>query len=258
MRTSGDRVRGRVDLLLNLIRAELTARYKSTTLGMLWFVLNPILTMLILVVVFQRLIRLDIENYPVFVLTALLPWTFFQMGFVNASGSIMRSSGLVKRVSVPRVFIPLSAILASLIHFLVSLVVLFGCMLALHVPFTRYLLLLPVVILIQLVFLVGAGLLGAALSVLYRDVEHAIEPGLRIMFYLTPSFYPLSFVPERWLGVYLLNPMAGIVAMYRQLILEGALPSAFVLGMALATSLVVVMLGTVAFRRAEPYFDDYI
>lgn len=258
MNAPRDRVRARIDLLLNLIQAELTARYKSTSLGMLWFVLNPILTMLILVVVFQRLIRLDIENYPVFVLTALLPWTFFQMGFVNASGSVMRSSGLVKRVYVPRLFIPLSAILASFVHFLVSLVVLFGFMLVLQVPFTRYLLLLPVVILIQLVFLIGAGLLGVSLSVIYRDVEHAIEPGMRILFYLTPSFYPLSFVPEKWLGLYLSNPMAGIVAMYRAVILEGAMPSAFVVGMALCGSLVVVVLGVVAFRRAEPYFDDYV
>ncbi len=251
-------LRGRLDLLANLVRAELTARYKTTTLGILWFVLNPLFTMLILVVVFERLIRLNIENYPVFVLSALLPWTFFQMGLVNASSSISRSAGLVKRVRVPRMFIPLSAVLASLVHFLMSLVVLFALMAALRAPVTRTVLWLPAVILVQLVFLVGASLLLSSVAVVYRDVEYALEPALRALFYLTPSFYPLSYVPQRWLRWYLLNPMAGLVETYREILLHGTLPATIVLVMPVITSAAMLALGFVVFQRTEAHFDDHV
>jgi lipopolysaccharide transport system permease protein len=248
----------RLDLLLNLVHAELTARYKTTALGVLWFVLNPLFTMLILVIVFGRLIRLDIDNYPIFVLSALLPWTFFQMGVVHAASSVTRSAGLVKRVRIPRVFIPLSAVLASLVHFLISLAVLFAFMAVLGTPFTRYLLWLPAVIALELVFLTGAALLVASLGVVYRDVEYALEPTMRALFYLTPSFYPLSYVPPAWLSWYLINPMAGIVEIFRQTLTAGALPPVRVLAITGATSLATMALGIVVFRRAEPYFDDYV
>ncbi len=258
MTTITPQLRGRLDLLRNLVRAELTARYKTTTLGVLWFVLNPILTMLIMVVVFKKLIRLDIPNYPVFVLSALLPWTFFQMGLVNASSSIPRSSGLVKRVRIPRMLIPLSAVLASLAHFLISLTVLFLLMIVTGVPVTMTVLWLPVLIIVELAFIIGAGLLTASLNVFYRDVEYLLDPLLRVGFYLTPSFYPLSYVPAAWLHWYLLNPMAGIVESYRETLVSGVLPGPRVVGSAVITSLVTLVVGIVVFRRAEPYFDDYV
>lgn len=256
--TAATQLRGRLDLLRNLVRAELTARYKTTTLGVLWFVLNPILTMLIMVVVFKKLIRLDIPNYPVFVLAALLPWTFFQMGLVNASSSIPRSSGLVKRVRIPRILIPLSAVLASLAHFLISLIVLFLLIAMTGVPLTRNVLWLPVLIAIELAFILGVGLLMASLNVFYRDVEYVLDPLLRVLFYLTPSFYPLSYVPAAWLHWYLLNPMAGIVESYRQTLLMGVLPGPRVIGSAVITSGITLIVGIVVFRRAEPHFDDYV
>lgn len=152
------RASARADLLRNLVWAELTARYRTTILGVLWFILNPLLSMIILIVVFKVFVNLDIPNYPVFVLSALLPWTFFQMALTNASSSIPRASSLVKKVRIPRSFIPLSAILASLIHFMISFVVLFILMAAESMRFTPYLLFLPIVVAFQLCFVVGLGL----------------------------------------------------------------------------------------------------
>src|SRR5580693_536943 len=111
----------RPDLLRNLVWAELTARYKTTVFGVLWFIVNPMVMMGILVMIFGHVVHLSIENYPAFVLSALLPWTFFQMGVTNAAGSLSRASGLVKRVRIPREFVPLSALVAGLVHFAISL-----------------------------------------------------------------------------------------------------------------------------------------
>ncbi len=248
----------RYDLLRNLVWAELTARYKTALLGILWFVLNPLIVMVMLIIVFSRLIHLDIKNYPVFVLSALLPWTFFSMALTNATGSLARSASLVKRVRIPRAYIPVSAVGVSLIHFLISLSILFAFMLVSASRFSLLILLLPLIVCLQMMFLTGASLLTSSLNVFYRDIEHILSPAIQALFYLTPSFYPLSYVPKRWLGWYLLNPMAGIIETYRDALTEGILPARSVIGMAVLMSTITLVAGVLVFRRLEPYFDDYI
>jgi len=248
----------RRDLLRNLVRAELTARYRNTSLGIIWFILNPVLSTIIILVVFGVFMRVDIAHYPVFVLSALLPWTFFQMGLSNASTSIPRSAGMIKRVRIPRAMIPLAAIIASWMHFLISLSVLFLLMAAMKVRFTAFILCLPAVMALQMLFLVGAGLLSSSLNVLYRDVEYLIDPLLRAGFYLTPSFYPLTWVPKRFLNLYLLNPMAGIVEIYRETLVQGTLPHLSLVTITSLVSLATLMAGVMVFARFEPHFDDYL
>ena len=248
----------RPDLLRNLIWAELTARYKTTALGILWFIVNPIVMMGILVIVFGNMVHLSIPNYPAFVLCALLPWTFFQTAISNAAGSLSRALGLVKRVRIPREFIPLSALIAALVHFLISLGLLFVIMWFTRVRVSPFVFLLPVIVTIQMVFLVGACLLVASLNVLYRDLEHILAPALQALFYFTPTFYPLSYVPKQWLRWYLVNPMAGIIELYRNVLVAGWPASALVLEMALGTSLITLVLGIFVFSRLELHFDDYI
>jgi len=248
----------RPDLLLNLVRAELSARYKTTAFGIVWFIANPMVLMGILVLIFSRVVHLGIPNYPAFVLSALLPWTFFQMGLNNAAGSLTRAAGLVKRVRIPREFVPLSALMAELVHFLISLILLFVVMWFLRARISPWIVFLPLVMVIQLVFMTGAGLLMASLNVLYRDVEHMLSPALQALFYFTPTFYPLSYVPQGWLRWYLLNPMAGIIELYRNVLLAGWPPSILVVKMAAITSLVVLTIGILVFRRLDPLFDDYM
>lgn len=250
---------GRRDLFLNLIHAELTARYRTSTLGLLWFVLSPLFMMLILTLVFQHVIRLGIENYPIFVLSALLPWTYFQVGLVSATGAMTRSARLVKRARVPRVLIPLSVVIANLAHFGVSLALLLGLMTVLG----RWiglgaLVFLLFVIALETICLTGLSLTTASLNVFFRDVEHVMPAALRVLFYLTPCFYPLSYVPPRWLGLYLLNPMAGIVEIHRQAVLSGPLPPLPVFVMAGATSVGALVIGIAVFSRAQRHFDDYL
>ncbi|HMH54045.1 MAG TPA: ABC transporter permease [Candidatus Acidoferrum sp.] len=246
------------DLFLNLARAELTARYKTTTLGMLWFVLNPLLMTLIFTIVFGHVVRLEIERYPMFVLSGLLPWAFFQTGLVNATGSFVRSVALIKRVQMPRVLIPLAAIAASLAHFVVSLVVLLIVMVALGVPLSPQMAFLPGAVLLATACVTGLGLATASVNVLFRDVEHILTAVLRALFYLTPTFYPLSYVPERWQPLFLLNPAAGLVEIHRALLLDGALPEARVVGATVVATGIVLAAGLVLFRYLEADFDDHV
>ncbi len=258
MATSFGEALGQPDLLRNLVWAELTARYKTTAFGILWFIINPLLMMGILVMIFGRVVQLDIANYPAFVLSALLPWTFFSMSINNAASSLSRASGLVKWVRIPREFVPLSAMVAGLVHFLISLVLLFALMFVMRVRISPMVIFLPIVIAIQLVFLTGACLLFASLNVLYRDVEHLLGPLVQALFYFTPTFYPISYVPKPWLRWYLLNPMAGIIELYRNTLVAGWPASKLVLQMAIVTSVVTLVAGIFVFKRLEPHFDDYI
>jgi ABC-type polysaccharide/polyol phosphate export permease len=246
------------DLYTNLVRTELTVRYKTTVLGTLWFLLNPLLLTTILTVVFQHFVRLEIPNYAFFVLSGLLPWTLFQEGLNGSSSSITRSAALVKRSRVPRVLLVLATIGASTMHFLVSLAVLFGLMAIARIPPTSNVLLLPAAMLVQVCCLTGLGLAAASLNVLYRDVEHVLTLGLRLGFYLTPVFYPLDYVPEAWRGVYLINPMVSIIEIYRHALIGGhAVPPQMWLT-AGVTSLVVLGAGVWTFRQLEPAFDDHV
>jgi homopolymeric O-antigen transport system permease protein len=246
------------DLFVNLAWAELTARYKTTTLGVLWFVLNPLLMTLIFTIVFGYVVRLEIERYPMFVLSALLPWTFFQTGLVNATGSLVRSVAMIKRVRMPRVLIPLAAIAASLAHFVVALVVLLAVMAAFGVSVSSHAVFLPGAILLEAACVTGIGLATASVNVLFRDVEHILTAVLRALFYLTPTFYPLSYVPERWQPLFLLNPAAGLVEIHRALLLGGALPDARVVVATVVTTTVVLAGGLAVFYWLEPDFDDHV
>jgi len=248
----------RPDLLRNLVWAELTARYKTTVFGLVWFVANPMVMGVILVLVFKDFVHLTIPNYPAFVLCALMPWSFFTMSINNAAGSLSRASGLVKRVRIPREFVPLSALIAGLVHFLISLLLLFGIMFYMKVRFSPFVMFLPIVIVLQLTFLTGASLLLSSLNVLYRDIEYLLAPAMQALFYFTPTFYPLSYVPKPWLRWYLLNPMAGIIELYRNVLIAGWPASPLVLQMAVITSLITLVGGFLVFRRLEPHFDDYI
>jgi len=248
----------RPDLLRNLIWAELSARYKTTVFGILWFIANPLLMMTILVIVFKRVVDLNIQNYPAFVLSGQLPWTFFSMSINNAAGSLTRASGLVKRVRIPREFVPMAALMAGMVHFLISLLLLFALMLFERVRISPMVIFLPVVVTVQLAFLTGACLLVAGLNVLYRDVEQILSPIIQALFYFTPTFYPISYVPKQWVRWYLLNPMAGIVELYRDAVVAGWPASWLVVQMTLITSLIFLVGGFLVFRRLEPHFDDYI
>ncbi len=248
----------RRDLLFNLTRAELTARYRSAALGLLWFILTPLVLMIVLTIVFEYVIHLGIPNYPIFVFSALLPFTFFQVSLLNSATSVSRAPGLVKRAQLPRVYLPLAAIGANLAHYLVALLLLFPLMLVLGVPLTPALLLLPLAIAFAIAIVIGAGLLTAALNVAHRDVELLLSAGTRVLFWLSPIFYPLSAVPVEWRPIYLLNPVVGMIEMHRSLLVFGTLPPFEVMAISGLSTLVLLVAGIAVFARRAPDFEDYL
>ncbi len=256
------------ELVRNLVIRDLKARYKNSVLGFLWSLLNPLLMMLVFTVVFTVMLPSNIPNYPVFVLCALLPWNWFAGSLNGGINSVVGNANLVKKVYFPREALPLSVVLAQGVNFLLALPALFAMMLVFRIPFTAWLLLLPVVMLVQLVFSLGIALFVAALNVFFRDTGVIMEVLLQAWFFLTPVVYDIMVLPESKLilghdvdvrrAAFILNPMASIIANYRVILYWGSPPAFDFLIRTAVTSLVILVVGYWFFIRVAGRFGEEI
>lgn len=247
------------ELLWVLAARDVKIRYKQTLLGAAWAILQPVMTMLVFSIIFGRLAHIPSEGYPypIYVYSALLPWTFFATALSASSNSIVSSSNLVSKVYFPRLIIPLASIGAAAIDMLVSSVVLLALMAYYGVALTWNLLLAPFAFLGLLITCLGVGVLLAALTVAYRDFKYIIPFTLQIWMFLTPIVYPVSLVPYHWQGLLYLNPLTGIVEVFRMVFL-GASLNVNHLAMSVLTGLVVLIAGTAYFEKVERSFADII
>ena len=251
------------DLLLNLVKRDLSVRYKRSALGIAWSFLTPLLMMLVFAIVFQVVRPLQVRSYPLFVLAGLLPWYFLTGSLSGAVRSITGNAQLIDKVYFPREILPLAVVLANLVNFLLSLAVFVPLALLLGARFSVWTLALPVVILVQLCLVTGLSLILAALNVFYRDTELVLDVGLTAWFFLTPLFYELELLPNQFLGidvwrfVYTLNPMATLVTDYRYILLYQYPVIRFTLVPAVL-GVVVLVAGWYLFRRAAPAFAEEV
>jgi len=241
-------------LVLNLTRVELKLRYRNSVLGFLWTVLNPLFTLLILAVVFSKIIRFDIPDYPVFLFAGLTSWLMVQQTVTIATASVVNNQALIRRVYVPKLAFPLSNVLARFADHLILSAVLLAAMAVFGRPWTWALLLLPVVIVIHFAFALGLSLLAAVADVRVRDIQHVVAIGFQALFYVTPVFYSSDFVPEKYRTLFLANPFYYFVESFRAPVYGGALPSWGVLGTAALLAAAALAAGSLIFIRKEKDF----
>lgn len=208
------------ETLGNLADKELKVRYKSSVLGVLWSMLNPILYLAVFSVVFTVFLPSRVEDYPVYLLSGLLPWTLFSSALQGSTLSVVGNSELVAKVAFPREILPLAAVRAQTVNFFFQLVVLVAFMLIFGYPFVGpALLLIPAALAVLLLFVVALGFATSALNVRYRDTGHLVELVVVAWFWSTPIVYPARLVAERldgWFRLYLANPMANIVLAFQR------------------------------------------
>ena len=247
-------------LLYVFIWRNLKVRYKQTFFGAGWTVLQPFLTTVVFTLVFGRLAKVPSGGvpYPVFVFCGLLPWQFFAQGLIRSSNSLVEERYLLTRIYVPRLILPVSAVLSGLPDFGVTFVVLLAMMLYYGIAPTAAMLAVLPLLALAVATAVGASLFLSALNVRFRDVGHTIPFFAQLWFFVTPVSYPSSLVPERWRTLYQLNPMTGVVEGFRWALVGS--PEAT--GNALAASVAVVALmvaaGVIYFQRLEKTFADVV
>ena len=248
------------DLLYTLTIHRINVRYRQTALGVLWALLQPLLMMIIFTGVFSVLARMPSEGVPyaLFAYTALLPWTFFAGAVTNASTSLVSHTQLITKVYFPREILPLTYVLAGIFDFAIGLTVLGGLMAYYRVPLTVHALTLLPLVLLLAAWLLAVALLLSALQVRWRDVGVAMPLLLQLWMFASPVIYPLSAVPDGWRQWYLLNPMAGLISSFRDVLLQGTPPDPVPLHYAVAVTAVVLPLAYLIFKRAESTMADVV
>lgn len=236
------------------------ARYQQSMLGVLWAIAQPAASVAIFTVLFTKLMPVDTDGVPyvLFSFTALVPWTFFAASLTDIVNAVVENMNLVTKIYFPREILPVAALLARFVDFVIAAFILVALMIAFQAPFfpTGWLF-LPVIIGVQISLTLGLGLVGAALNVFIRDIKHLLELVLRLLLYVSPVIYPASQVPESLRPLYFLNPMAGIITAYRDVLLYESLPGYYLLTAGLI-SLISLVAGYLFFKAVEFKFADVV
>jgi len=247
------------ELLFFLTWRDVKVRYKQTALGAAWAILQPLFMMVIFTIFFGRLAGVQTNGipYPVFALAALVPWTFFANSVTASANSLVGSANLITKVYFPRLIVPAAAMLAAIVDFFLSFVLLAALMAIYRVTPTMHLLFLPVLILLTAAFALAVGIWMSALNVKYRDVRFALPFLIQLWLFVSSVIVPSSAVPEKWRWLLWFNPMSGIIEGYRSALF--GLPFDWSsLGFASTLTLLGLLYATFAFNRVERSFADII
>lgn len=249
------------DLFYFLAWRDILVRYKQTTIGVAWSVLRPLLTMIVFTIIFGRIAKLPSENipYPLLVFSAMIPWQFFSNTFSEASNSLIRNTQLISKVYFPRIIIPTTAMVVSMIDFAISFMILMLLMLFYGVMPDIKIFLLPFFLLLSISASLGAGYIIAALNVKFRDFRYVVPFIIQFGLYISPVGFSSSVVPEQWRIIYSINPMVGVVEGFRWILLGKDIPfywPGFIISVGLSFFLLVA--GILYFNNMERNFADII
>ena len=235
-------------------------RYRQTVLGVSWAVLQPLLMMTIFAIVFSRLAGIPSEGapYPLFAFVALLPWTFFSTSLTSGTGSLVSHTQLITKVYFPREILPLTYVVAALFDFTIGLGVLGLLMAWFEAPFTMAIVYLVPLVLLLAAWSLSVALVLSALQVRWRDVGVAMPVLVQVWMFVSPVIYPLGVVPDTWRPLYLLNPMAGIINSFRDVLLRGQAPDPAPLLYASVVTAGALPLAYLVFKRTEATMADVI
>lgn len=246
------------DLFIELIKKDIKLKYRSSFLGVLWSMLNPLLMMGVLSIVFSQLFDRHIANFPVYVLSGRLIYQFFSESTNFAMDSIVINSQLIRKVYVPKYLFAISRICSSFITTLIAIIPLVLVMLVTKVQFHWTNLLVVIPLLSLLIISIGVGLLLATINVFFRDMKHLYSIVLTIIMYLTPIFYPAEIIPDKYRILIEVNPLFNIVGMFRGVLMEGAIPSFHTISVSLIYSMVVFLMGFFIFYKKQDKFIFYL
>ena len=249
------------ELFYILAWRDITVRYKQTIIGILWAVLRPLLTMIIFVIIFGKIAKLPSEciPYPIFVFSAMLPWTFFASAFSDASNSLIGNANLISKVYFPRLIIPVSSVIVSVVDFLISFAILIALMVWYQYLPNWQILTLPLFLLLGFFAALGAGLIVSALNVKYRDFRFVIPFIVQLGLYISPVGFSTTIIPEQYQIFYYLNPMVAVIDGFRWAISGGKTNfNNIELYMSISVVIFLCLIGIILFRKTERNFADVI
>lgn len=242
-------------LLWELVKKDIKLKYRKSYLGILWTLIEPLLTMIVLTIVFGTLFGNQDKQFPVYVLTGRLMYSFFNSSTKASMKSIRNNSAMIKKVYVPKYIYPLSSTLSSYITFLISLIVLVGVSIVLRVQVTKYTFLAIIPLLILLIMSYGVGMLLATLAVFFRDLEYLWNVALMLIMYTCAIFYPTERLVHTGFNWILdINPLYSVIVNFRNCVIYGRPLDERALGLSLGFSVVILVIGFIAFYKKQDKF----
>jgi lipopolysaccharide transport system permease protein len=246
------------DLFWFLVKRDIKTRYAQSIMGVGWAIIQPVFSMIIFTIVFGNIAKINSEGipYPIFSYTALVPWTYFSSSLTDSSKSLISSKNLITKVYFPRLVIPIAPVLAKLIDFGISFLILIGMMVWFGIMPSIWAAFIPILVLIMMLAAAGVGMWLTALSIQYRDIQYGSSFFIQLLMYLSPVIYPASNVPDKFQLVYAMNPMVGVIEGFRSVLLGTHSMPWFYIGIGSASALILFISGALYFRHMERYFAD--
>lgn len=244
------------EFLKTSIKKEFRGKYKKSVLGVLWSFLNPLCQLLIYALVFPFILRVDVDNYTMFLIVALIPWNFFNMTVIQSAASIVVNGGIIKKVYFPRAILPISVVTSNLINFFITGIIVIFALLISGIGIKTSILILPIIILIQYILQLGISFILSAITVYIRDVEYLINLLIMLLFYMTPIVYSTDMIPSNLLPLFKLNPMLHIITYYREILYYQRIPELSGILILLVSSIVILIIGYNIFKKCEKRFAE--
>lgn len=248
------------ELLLELIKREIKARYKQSILGYAWVILVPLINLVVLSIVFSYLIKVPTGGipYPIFLFTVLVPWNFTSNAIISATGSLSSNASLITKISLPREIFPMSAVLAKGVDLLFSIVILAMFFGYFRVGVNMLALWVIPIFTVHLLLVFGISFFLSAINVFFRDVENILSVVITMWMYLTPVLYPKELIPDKLVPIFNINPMMAIVNSYRNVLLYKTPPPLESFAYASIISILTFLLGYAFFKNRSRYFADVV
>lgn len=246
------------ELLKTNVQKEIRGKYKGSFLGVLWSFLNPLLMVLVYALVFPYIMRTNVDNYLVYLITGVIPWNFFTTCITTGCNCVWINGGIIKKVYFPREILPISVVAAGLINFLISCVIILLFVLFGGIGFSIQLLWLPLIAIIQSALSLGLLFILSAINVYVRDIEYLVGFLLNLLFYATPILYTADMFPESIRWVLYLNPMTTIIESYRNIFYYQQSPALTSLMIVFAVSFMILIIGYLIFKKLERGFAEEV
>lgn len=246
------------ELLKTNIKKDVGGKYKNSFLGILWSFINPLLQIAVYALVFQVILRSNIENYAVYLCCALIPWQYFSSVVLRGAAVIIDNGNILKKVYFPREILPISLVTSEGVNFLISTIIILGFVLVSGIGFSINILWFIVILAIQYVLSLGISFIVSSLSVYFRDLIHLLGVFMQLLFYATPIVYSINDVPPSFQWLLKLNPMSYLIEGYRAIFYEKTTPNFVSLGIALGLAVGFCVIGYAIFRKLEKGFAEQL
>lgn len=244
------------EMIYMLVRREIRGRYKGSILGFFWTFLNPLLQFVVYAVVFSTIMRMNIEQFYIYLFIAFVPWFFLATAIPQGAVCIQAQSNLVQKIYFPRMVLPISTVVTAFVNMLLSELVVFVVLVLSGFGISYHIIALPVVWFIQLLFVLGIVLIVSALTVYIRDLAHILDIVVMAWFYATPIVYPPEMLPTQFLWLMQINPMYGIIDGYRKILYYKCWPDFSLMITACILGVITIAVGIVVFQRLQRGFAE--